>query len=242
MRPSDRRDELPRRSPILFADYRRGRPAPNKGMKLPAEPLTEREVLALAAECSARGSAGIRDRALIVLLWRTGLRIGEALALAPKDVDTHLGTVTVLCGKGRRRRTVGIDPQACAVIERWMERRRALGVPRFYDGEPSPLFCVIAKPSRGKALWASCVRDKLKELARRAGVEKRVHPHGLRHTCAFELTMEGTPITVIRRQLGHSSLATTERYVDHLAPAQVIAAMQRRSWGSAGHELAPPAA
>jgi integrase len=67
-------------------------------------------------------------------------------------------------------------------------------------------------------------------LARKAGIEKRVHPHGLRHTHAYELMMEGVPVPIIQQQLGHSSLATTDRYVGHLAPIDLIARMQEREW------------
>ena len=59
---------------------------------------------------------------------------------------------------------------------------------------------------------------------------KRVHPHGLRHTHAYEVMMEGVPVPIIQRQLGHTSLATTSRYLDHIAPKDVVEAMQRREW------------
>src|SRR5580704_16684213 len=77
-RPRDRRGFY--RSPVTLPEYRIGKAAPNKGRKFPPEPLTPREVLALIDAC-ARGSAGMRNRALIALLWRTGLRVSEALAL-----------------------------------------------------------------------------------------------------------------------------------------------------------------
>lgn len=214
------------RSVVTLPEYRYGMAPGNKGRRFPAEPLAEWEVQRLLAACSSRGHAGVRDRALIVILWRGGMRIAEALALYPKDVDLDQGTITILEGKGRRRRVIGIDPDACAVIERWMRRRRELGF-----GGAQPIFCVFSKNGRaGKAVYASVVREKLKRLAARAGIDKRVHPHGLRHTHAFELANEAVPVHLIQRQLGHSSLATTERYVSHLAPRQVIDAMQRRTW------------
>lgn len=74
------------------------------------------------------------------------------------------------------------------------------------------------------------MRTLLPRLAGKAGIDKRVHPHGLRHTMAFELMMEGVPVPVIQRQLGHASLATTDRYLAHLAPKDVVEAMQRREW------------
>ena len=67
-------------------------------------------------------------------------------------------------------------------------------------------------------------------LAARAGIDKRVHAHGLRHTHAAQLRAEGVDIAIISRQLGHASITTTARYLDHLAPRAVIEAMRRRTW------------
>jgi len=111
----------------------------NKGRRLPAELLSGEEVRALLRACSARAPTGIRNRALIAALYRGGLRISEALALLPKDIDSAQGTLTVLHGKGDRRRTVGMDPAAFALLERWMDRRRALGL----SGR-RPVFCTLA--------------------------------------------------------------------------------------------------
>ena len=74
------------------------------------------------------------------------------------------------------------------------------------------------------------MRELLKELAVKAGIEKRVHPHGLRHTYASWLAEQGTPVHHIRRMLGHGSIAITERYLDHLNPADVLAAMRAVQW------------
>jgi len=68
--------------------------------------------------------------------------------------------------------------------------------------------------------------------ANRARIRKRVHPHGLRHTMAYELLMEGVPIPIIQRQLGHTSLQTTDTYLSHIAPKQVIETITARSWGA----------
>jgi integrase/recombinase XerD len=150
----------------------------NKGKRYPVEVLTPDEVRAIAAQCSTTTSYGIRHRALIVLLYRTGLRISEALALRPKDINLDIGSVTVLHGKGNRLRTVGIDPGADPHIEAWLERRESFGPPA-----DAPLFCT----PRGESLGANSLRQSLRTLARRAGIEKRVHPHGFRHTHAYEL-------------------------------------------------------
>ena len=110
---------LPRahnRSPIVQPGYRQGQHPANYGLKLPPEPLTRGEIELLLRHMG-RGPCGVRNRALVVLLWRSGLRIAEALALYPKDIDPAAGTVTVLYGKGGRRRQVGVDNYAVAAIE-----------------------------------------------------------------------------------------------------------------------------
>lgn len=193
----------------------------NKGKKLPAEPLTSDEVKALFQKCSHRAPTGVRNRALIVALYRAGLRCGEALALKPKDLDPDQCTLRVLHGKGDKSRTVGVDPVAWAMIQRWLDKRQALGV----NGR-HPVFCTL----RGEPLQAVYGRNLLRRLGKKAGIEKRVHAHGLRHTHAYELANEGVPLHVIQQQLGHTNLATTDRYIRHLSAAEVVAAMKGRTW------------
>jgi site-specific recombinase XerD len=187
----------------------------------PVEILTTAEANALLAACSSRAPTGIRNRALLAVLYRSGLRVGEALALRPADVDLEAGTIRVLRGKGGKARTVGIDAQACSVVARWLDRRRTSGTPR-----TAPLFCTLA----GEPLSDRYVRAMVKRMAERAGIQKRVHPHALRHTHASELAAEGVPMNLLQAQLGHSSLATTDRYVRHIAPAQLVQAIRAREW------------
>lgn len=202
---------------------RRKKRRSTRGRRFPVEPLTIDEMKSLLRCCSNRAPTGIRNRALIVVLWRGGLRITEALAIQRKDLDPEHGTVRVLHGKGDRSRLVGIDPEAVAVLQRWIDKRESIGL-----GAKRRLFCTLA----GSPMMAVYVRNLLKRLAMKAGIEKRVHPHGLRHTHAFELANEGHPLHVIQQQLGHSSLATTDRYIRHLNPQQVVEAMRGRKWES----------
>ena len=195
--------------------------AARKGKTYPVEILTPDEIRALAAQCSKKSNYGIRHRALIVVLYRTGLRISEALALRPKDLNLEIGSVTVLHGKGDRRRTLGIDPGATPHVEAWLERRETLHLPA-----AAPLFCTM----KGTPMAASSVSALLHKLAHRAGIEKRVHPHEFRHTHAYELMMEGIPMPIIQQQLRHGALAKTERYLSHIAPKQVIETMGKRVW------------
>jgi integrase len=126
--------------------------------------------------------------------------------------------VTVLRGNGGKRR---LDPGAFAVVERWLDARSK----RRFRGR-APLICTL----RGKLVATAYVRALMPRLARRAGIEKRVHAHGLGHTHAAELALEDQPMNLIQAQLGHSSLATTSRYLAHIAPAELVKAMQARAW------------
>jgi integrase len=210
---------------VTLPGYRAGERPPNYGRKFPAEVLTVDEISRLLAACPRRGPSGLRNRALIIVLWRGGLRCQEALDLELRDVDELAGTLTVRHGKGNRRRVVGLDPPAFAVLERWLGVRIKLGVPR-----GSKIFCTITTGNIGRPMGAPYWREAIKKLGAKAGIEKRVHSHGLRHTHAVELMREGTPGLIISRQLGHSSLTITTRYMDHLEPGEVVQTMQRRSW------------
>jgi integrase/recombinase XerD len=203
-----------------------GRAPANKGKRYPAEIYTGEELNRLLAACG-RGLAGMRNRALIVVMWRCGLRVDEACQLHPRDVDLERGTVTVRHGKGDKRRVVGIDPQAGAVVARWLEiRGRMLG------RRHATLFCTIQhdKLGVGRQLHTNEVRAFLARAARRADIDKRVHPHGLRHTFAVDLLREGVNVTVIQRLLGHTDLATTARYLDHLLPFEAVKVAIARDW------------
>jgi site-specific recombinase XerD len=161
-------------------------------------------------------------------MYRGGLRIAEVLALKVSDVDPARGTIRVLHGKGNRARTIGLDPGAMAVVQRWTDTRRSARI------RGGTLFCTLD----GGRVSDKYVRALLGRLTAKAGVEKRVHPHGFRHTHAAELIAEGVPVNVISRQLGHANSSVTARYLDHVAPAAVIETMQRRTWREPGRAAA----
>ena len=192
----------------------------NKGVKFPVETLSGAEVTGLLTACT-KGATGVRNQALLTVLYRAGLRIGECLALLPKDLDPDQGTLRVLHGKGDKARVVGLDPGAWAVVQRWLDRRTTLGI-----GAWKPVFCTLT----GGTIKTAYVRGLTKRLARKAGVTKRANPHSLRHTHASELRQEGVDVGIISKQLGHSSIVTTVRYLDHVAPQQVVDTMQARDW------------
>ena len=212
-----------KRSIVCTRGYRLGVTPANAGKKYPAEIYSTEEIDRLMAKLG-RGPSGARNRAMVALMRRSGLRVAEVLALELKDVDTAAATVQILHGKGDRRRVLGIDQETIAMLQVWLEYRRRLDIP-----PGRRLFCTISEPTRGNPVYSSCVRETLKRAAVKAGIEKRVHPHGLRHTFAVELLREGVPTPLIKKALGHNSLDTTERYLDHLEPLEVVEMMQARA-------------
>jgi integrase/recombinase XerC len=192
----------------------------NKGRKLPPELVTPEEVRALLAACSATAPTGIRNRALVVTLYRAGLRLDEALALVPGDLDVAAGVIHVGRRTSTHSREAGIDAGALGLVRKWLRVRAGLGI-----GPDAPLFCTLA----GRPIHPAYVRQLLPRLAEKAGIDKRVHAQGLRYTHAAELAAVGMPAEVIQAQLGHESLASTDRYLRRLAPAERIDALDRKS-------------
>lgn len=213
------------RSPITKPGYRAGIPSPNKGKHFAAEPLKPAEILRLMDACN-HGTTGKRNRAILAVLWRTGCRVGELVNLRPVDIDPESRTIRIREGKTHNAdRIVGVDTKTLEVIAAWQQARAKLGADRL-----APLFCTVACDHLGYPLSTAQVRNTLRNLADKCGIEKRVHPHGFRHTFAAELAQEGVDLRVIQKALGHSSVAITQIYVDHLYPGQVIEAMATRLW------------
>jgi site-specific recombinase XerD len=189
---------------------------------LPPEPLTKDEIILLLSQ-TGKGACGLRDRALIVLLWRAGLRISEALRLQLRDIDkTKDGTtVRVRHGKNDNHRTVAIGVDATAYLDAWLATRSKY---------PSNwVFCRIRRRNgKHDVLTPSAVRKLLKHLAQKAGIEKRVHAHGFRHTFALELDSEGVPLRVIQQALGHADASTTSTYLSALGGREVVGMLANR--------------
>jgi site-specific recombinase XerD len=208
-----------RRSPAATPGYRAGRAPRNKGMRYPADPPTVEEIVAVMRQ-TADDPHGWRLRAMIVVLWRCGLRIQEALSLAEQDLDARRGSVLVRNGKGGRRREAGMDAWGWDQLHPWLTARTELPV--------GPLFCIIDGPTRGRPWSGAAVRSELRRLSARAGVRRRFAPHQLRHAHAIELAREGVPLNIIQRQLGHANLGTTSIYLQGIDPEEIITAVHSR--------------
>jgi integrase len=208
-----------RRSPATRPGFRTGIAPRNKGQRSPADPPTVDEIVAVMRQ-AGRDRHGHRLSALIVVLWRAGLRINEALSLAETDLDQRRGSILVRHGKNDRRREVGMDAWAWTAIEPWLTERVTLPV--------GPLFGVIDGPTRGRGWSASAARVELRHLALQAGVRRRFVPHQLRHAHAVELLHEGIPLPLIQRQLGHSHLSTTGTYLEGINTEEIISTVHAR--------------
>ena len=209
-----------RRSPAAMPGHNAGRPPRNKGVRYPADPPTVEEIVAVMRKIPVDGH-GLRLRAMIVVLWRGGLRIQEALDLTESDLDARRGSILVRAGKGNKRREVGMDPWAWSDhLAPWVACRTQLPL--------GPLFCVIDGATRGRPWSATAVRAELRRFALAAGVRRRFAPHQLRHAHAVELAREGVPLPVIQRQLGHSYVSTTSVYLQGINTEEIISAIQAR--------------
>jgi site-specific recombinase XerD len=208
-----------RRSPATMPGYHSGRPPRNKGEHYPADPPTVEEIVAVMRAVGDRAD-GQRLRALVVLLWRAGLRISEALALQETDLDDIRGAILVRRGKGGKRREVGMDRWAWGQLEPWLETRRQLPI--------GALLCVIHGPTAGRHWEASAVRKQLHNAAVTAGVRRRFAPHQLRHAHAVEMAHEGVPLVVIQRQLGHTNLGITSIYLQGIDSSEIISTVHGR--------------
>jgi site-specific recombinase XerD len=208
-----------RRSPATMPGNHAGRPPRNKGDALPGRPANG------GGDRSGHASRpkdrhGWRVRAMIVVLWRAGLRVQEALALAEHDLDHRRGSLLIRNGKGGRRREVGMDEWGWEQLRPWLNPRAELPV--------GPLFCVIDGPTLGRPWSGAAVRSEFRPLAARAGVRRRFAPHQLRHAHALELAREGVPLNIIQRQLGHANLGTTSIYLQGIDPEEIIATVRTR--------------
>jgi site-specific recombinase XerD len=207
------------RAAVTLPGYHAGRSPRNKGRSYPADPPTVEEIIAVMRTANDRPD-GVRLRALIVVLWRAGLRISEALALAETDMDARRGAVLVRRGKGNKRREVGMDSWAWEHIEPWQQLRTQFPV--------GPFFCVIHGPTAGRNWEASAARRQPQRTAAMAGVRRRFAPHQLRHAHAVEMAHEGVPLVVIQRQLGHAHLGITSVYLQGIDNSEIIDTVHAR--------------
>ncbi|MDA1192375.1 MAG: tyrosine recombinase XerC [Candidatus Poribacteria bacterium] len=175
---------------------------PKREQRLPKF-LDLKEVETLLDAPDTDSIIGLRDAAILELLYSTGMRIGE---LTDLDVDRIEPDMTVkVRGKGKKERIVPIGRPAMGAIQAYLKRRNELGV-TVHD--PNALFLSHV----GTRLTARAIRYRLDQYLKAAGIEKEVTPHTLRHSFATHLLNGGADMRVVQEMLGHVSLATTQVY------------------------------
>jgi integrase/recombinase XerC len=178
-------------------------PSPKTPRPLPRD-LTVDEMFNLLDRIDGDDAASIRDRAILELLYATGLRVGELVSLDLGDVDVSGGILRVL-GKGRKERLVPFGDKAARTLKRWADESRDL---RSRGEGTEAVFLNL----RGGRLTDRSVRRILTRRLREAAIHARVSPHAIRHSFATHLLGAGADLRAIQELLGHSSLSTTQRY------------------------------
>jgi len=176
--------------------------SPRRPARLP-EVLTTEEVGRLLAAPAGVSYEALRVRVMLELLYATGMRVSELLALKAEYVNLQDGWVRVL-GKGSKERLIPVHERALALLKQFLQTRQRR-FPHAVDAE-------IFLSRRGRRLSRVQFWRDLQVLAKRAGLEGRVHPHVLRHTFATHLLQGGADLRSLQEMLGHSSLSTTQIY------------------------------
>jgi integrase/recombinase XerD len=166
--------------------------------------LNRDQVDKLVASPDAAKSSGIRDQAMLELLYATGIRVSELIQLRTLNVDRARGLIRVT-GKGNKQRIVPVHPEAIRAIEHYLGGARAA----LLKGKSSPYLFITARggPMTRQAFWVS-----IKINGKKAGIFHNLSPHVLRHTFATHLLEGGADLRSVQTMLGHSDLSTTEIY------------------------------
>lgn len=161
-------------------------------------------IAAAVREAPDAGPVGLRDVAMLELLYATGMRVGELVGIDVDDVDRDRNVVRVF-GKGRKERTVPFGQPAAEALDRWLSGGRpSLAV----DGSGAALFLGV----RGKRIDQRTVRAVVHRMLAEVPGAPDLGPHGLRHSAATHLLEGGADLRSVQELLGHASLATTQRY------------------------------
>jgi integrase/recombinase XerD len=180
---------------------------PRIGRPLP-ESLSEREVEDLLTAPDPQDSLGLRDRAMLELLYACGLRVSELVGLTSEQVNLSQGVIR-LTGKGNKERLVPLGEEAVD----WVQRYRDTCRPRLAGAVLARQLFITA---RGKGMTRQAFWYRIRHYAIKAGINKHLSPHTLRHAFATHLLNHGADLRVVQMLLGHSDLSTTQIYT-HVA-------------------------
>jgi integrase/recombinase XerD len=168
------------------------------------ETLNELQVEQLLESVDAKAPLGLRDRAMLELLYASGLRISELANARLENLDLEEGVVRVR-GKGNKTRLVPVGHKACAAVAAYLDQERPRLVRRRSGSE-------VFLSTRGGRLTTVRIWQIVKAVARRSGLEANVYPHLLRHSFATHLLGNGADLRIIQEMLGHADISTTQVY------------------------------
>jgi integrase/recombinase XerD len=185
--------------------------SPKVGSSLPKY-LNHEAIGKLTESPRDNSMTGVRDRAMLDLLYATGLRVSELIRLRVADLDDLAGVLRVV-GKGNKQRLIPVGRQALGSVDRYLRDLR----PRLLKGRTSPFLFISA---RGAPLTRQGFWKLLRGLARNAGIFHSLSPHVLRHTFATHLLEGGADLRSVQTMLGHSDIGTTQIYT-HVLPSRL---------------------
>ena len=177
--------------------------APRQWQSLPKY-LNKQQIDDLLASCDGSKPQGLRDRAMLELLYASGLRVSELCSVRVSDLEMNMGVVRVV-GKGNKHRIVPVGKSALAAVERYLGNGR----PQMLKGRASPYLFVT---NRGGAMTRQCFWTLLGAYGKKAGIFHNLTPHVLRHTFATHLLEGGADLRSLQSMLGHADISTTQIY------------------------------
>ena len=206
------------RRKLIAADPLAGMVGPKVGRAIPVF-LTVDETFALLEAPDRRDTFMLRDRALLELLYSTGMRVSELVSRDVDDLDFKAEVLRVR-GKGNKERLVPVGRPAIEALLAWLPQRQQLLADRAARGQGARCEALFLN-SRGGRLTSRSVERFVRSYGERAGITQIVTPHALRHSFATHLLEMGADLRSVQELLGHASLSTTQRYthltLDHLA-------------------------
>ncbi|NOX81175.1 MAG: tyrosine recombinase XerC [Deltaproteobacteria bacterium] len=206
------------REGIMSHDPLAGIANPKGGRQIPVF-LTVDEVFSLLEEPDDRDRYALRDRAVLELIYSTGMRVSELVSRDMNDLDFDTGMVRII-GKGNRERVVPFGRPAAEALRNYFPRREAMILARVIRGRP-PERAALFLNGQGGRLTARSVERLVRAYGERAGIAVTVTPHALRHSFATHLLEMGADLRTVQELLGHVSLSTTQKYthlnMDYLA-------------------------
>lgn len=190
---------------------------PKTGLQLP-DVLSVADVEALIAAPDPNKLEGVRDAAMLELLYGAGLRVSELIGLTMTGIDQEAGVVRVF-GKGSKERLVPVGRMAMDAIQTYLKNARPLLL-----GKRSSVYLFVTR--RGSAMTRQSFWNLVGRYGRRAGLKKRVTPHSLRHSFATHLLEGGADLRAVQMMLGHADISTTQIYT-HVAHRQLLDAHKK---------------